>query len=73
MAGIGGGQKTGVSVSISRGKAHKVYGDDLVTCLKKELRLSTMRDARHFLECQMDQTTYDQTVAPLMRWQPIAS
>ena len=45
-----GGQQTGVSVLISRGQAHRVYGDDLVMCLKKELRLSTMRDARHFIE-----------------------
>jgi hypothetical protein len=52
------GRKTGIYTYVSRGKSHRVLSDDILTFMKKQLRLDTKRQLLELVECPMDLAAY---------------
>jgi hypothetical protein len=53
------GKRTGAFAYTSRGSGYKTYDDNLLSAMKKELRLDSLNQARRLLECPMDGEEYN--------------
>ena len=53
------GKRTGAYAYVSRGSGYKVYSDNLLSAIKKELRLDTLKQVRDFLRCPMSSEEYN--------------
>ena len=53
------GKRTGAYAYVSRGSQYKTYDDNLLSAIKKELRLDTLREAKNLLECPMSKDEYN--------------
>lgn len=52
------GKKTGIFTYVSRGRAYKTLGDDILTAMRKQLRLDTKSQLLELIECPMDHPKY---------------
>ncbi|MBI5233528.1 MAG: hypothetical protein HY880_04165 [Deltaproteobacteria bacterium] len=52
------GKRTGPYAYVSRGSGYKTYDDNLLSAIKRELRLDTLRETRDLLECPMNGEEY---------------
>lgn len=53
------GKRTGAYAYVSRGSNYKTYDDNLLSAIKKELRLDTLRETRNLLQCPMSGDEYN--------------
>ncbi|MDP2682274.1 MAG: hypothetical protein Q8P28_05640 [Deltaproteobacteria bacterium] len=53
------GKRTGAYAFVSRGSGYKTYDDNLLSAIKKELRLDTLRETRDLLQCPMSGDEYN--------------
>lgn len=53
------GRRTGAYAFTSRGTGHKTYDDNLLTAIKRELRLDKLQQVKRLLECPMDSNEYN--------------
>lgn len=54
------GKETGVYTYTSMGSNYKTYGNELLSKMKKQLRLDTMQEVRNLLQCPMGAEEYNQ-------------
>jgi len=52
-------KKTSIRVSISRG-SNSVYGDYLISCVRKEMKLPDNRQLELFVECTLTEEQYSE-------------
>lgn len=48
------GKRTGAYAYTSRGTGHKIYSDNLLNVIKKELRLNSLNEVKRLVGCPMD-------------------
>lgn len=53
------GKRTGAYAYTSRGSGYKTYDENLLTVMKKELRLDSLNQVKRLLECPMDSDEYN--------------
>ena len=54
-----GGKRTSIRTWVSHGsRGHKECGDDIISAMRRQLKLDTMSLARALLECPMDGQVY---------------
>lgn len=53
------GRRTGPYTFTSRGSVYKTYGDTLLKKMRFQLRLDSLTQAKHLLECSMDGDEYN--------------
>lgn len=54
------GRKTGAYTYISHGASHKEVDGDILTKMRKQLKLQTNRQAANLFECPLDGNDYNQ-------------
>jgi len=53
------GRRTGAYAFTSRGTGHRVYDENLLVAMKRELRLNTLNQVKRLLECPMNGDEYN--------------
>lgn len=54
------GKKTSIRTKISHGSDYKVYSDNLLNLVKKQLHLDTNKQLKDFFYCPLSETDYIQ-------------
>lgn len=62
------GKRTGISTHTSHGSGYKTYGDNLISMIKRQLRLDTNNQIRDFLLCPMTSAEYIQILTEKNIW-----
>ena len=56
------GKRTGISTYTSHGSHYKTYGDNLLTQIKKQLRLDTLTQVADLFKCPMTGADYNESL-----------
>lgn len=59
------GKETGINTLVSRGTKYKSYGNELLGAMKKQLKLSTLRQLKNLIECPMTEEKYNKFLKEL--------
>ena len=54
------GRRAGIHTFTSHGSKYKVYGDQLLNMMKRQLHLQTARDLADLVNCPMSREQYEQ-------------